>query len=571
MVNVWTRGRVKASLPFSINPSTRQLVNNYKLKEDQMNLQKIIKPAAILLVTIVIAHAQSSLPKPGADFQTFMSKGIWTWYGEPKAVYYKGTKEKTYISYFRILTNPGNVEVASYDHQTGQVDTFVLKTGFGYDDHNHPSIIVRNDGRIMAFYCMHYDGSMKMRISTNPEDVTSWGPEKVIFQANCTYPNIIRLANEGPNGNRIFVFYRGVGDQPTFVYSDDGGTTWSGQIQMFVGASRPYSKFDSNGKDRIHMIIERDNRNNGPQPSFYMCYRNNGFYRANGTLIKTLDQVKTSPVTTSEAEMVYNPAAPALDSFPTLSNLQATCWDVGFYNDSVPVFLFDIYFNNANGWNHLYHYYRWNGSSWRRTSIVNSFDGMGGEAGFSGGLTLDHAKPNIIYVSRQVTRNTPHEVERWTSPDSGKTWSQTPLTSNSADKNTRPCVPRGYTGGPIGVIWMYGAYSNWFGPFTTDVKMYSFDGTTHSVSGMSVQGLDKSTALRVNKCRISFSLVDPSRAALKLYTVQGRLVENLSARIRGMRAGENTFPLNSLRLAAGAYTAVFCDGRAMCSRTIVVP
>jgi hypothetical protein len=510
--------------------------------------------ATITLFVAVSLNAQQGLPKRGADFTTFMTKGIWTWYGEPKAVDYKG---KTYVSYFRILTNPGNVEVASYDHATGKIDTFVLKAGFGYDDHNHPSIVVRPDGRLLALYCMHYDASMKMRISANPEDITGWGPEKIAFSANCTYPNIIQLSGEGVNGNRIFVFYRGLNDQPTFVYSDDGGNSWSSQVKIFTGGSRPYCKFDSDGKNTIHMIIERDNRNNGPQPAFYLCYKNGAFYKADGTLVKTLDQVKTAPITTTEAEMVYNPAAPALDSFPTLTNVGGTCWDVGIQPDGNPVFLFDNFFNNAAGLNHLYHYYRYTGKAWQRTYLVNSFDGMGGEAGFGGGLTLDHANVNIVYLSRQVTRGTPHELDRWVTSDGGKSWIATPMTRNSAEKNTRPCVPRGFRSGNVGVIWMYGSYENWFGPFSTDVKMYAFN--TQTITAVASKS-DRRPIVRNVKGGVAITLADPERSSLALYSLQGRKIVDLTPAVRAMRKGEAMVAWRSTGVSRGTYVVEFDNG-----------
>jgi hypothetical protein len=46
------------------------------------------------------AAGQADLPKPGASHTTYLSHGIWTWYGDPKAIYFKGTFEKTYISFF---------------------------------------------------------------------------------------------------------------------------------------------------------------------------------------------------------------------------------------------------------------------------------------------------------------------------------------------------------------------------------------------------------------------------------------------------------------------------------------
>jgi len=64
-----------------------------------------------LLVTAFRPQAQT-LPAPGANFSQITSNGIWTWYGEPKAVYYEGVHKRTYMGW---LSNTGTVAVGYYD------------------------------------------------------------------------------------------------------------------------------------------------------------------------------------------------------------------------------------------------------------------------------------------------------------------------------------------------------------------------------------------------------------------------------------------------------------------------
>src|SRR5271157_340799 len=109
-------------------------------------LMKNSIPAILFAVEVFCfagsAVAQADLPKPGASHTTYLPHGIWTWFGDPKAIYFKGVHEKTYVSFFDITTNPGNVLVSSYDHATKKIDSYLVATNFGYDDHNHPSILV---------------------------------------------------------------------------------------------------------------------------------------------------------------------------------------------------------------------------------------------------------------------------------------------------------------------------------------------------------------------------------------------------------------------------------------------
>jgi hypothetical protein len=532
---------------------------------------------AVMLCAIAGVRGQT-LPQPGASFQTFMTKCVWTWYGEPKAVYYKGTAEKTYVGYLRTLTNPATVEIASYNHKNGEIDTFLLKSNFGNDDHNHPSIIVRNDGRIMAFYSQHYGAGLFMRISHNAEDITQWDAERVIYPDSFTYPNVYQMSNQGKNGNRIYVFFRGSGGagQPNLIYSDDGGTTWTPPVEFFQGTTaandRPYVKYESDGTSVVHMIIERDNRNNGPVPSFYLCFKDSAFYKSDGTLIRTLAQVRGGGgfLTPADVETVYDPANPHLDSNPGLTNLKGSVWDVGIGSDGRPVFLFDIFDND--GTNHWYHYYRYDGTSWRRTFLINSgtFIGAAGtaETGFAGGLTLDHVNPNVIYISAQV--NSVFELSRWESPDTGTTWQKTQITSGSGlNQNFRPCVPRGYVGGKVGVIWLCGQYSYYTGPFSCDIRTYSFD-QIQSVRQKSAVLVASPFGLDVRRSGISFTLANPRASSLRLYTLGGKLALDCTRQVRSLGAGKNMISWSGTALENGGYVACLDNGASCVSRTVAI-
>ena len=106
---------------------------------------------------------------------------------------------------------------------------------------------------------------------------------------------------------------------------------------------------------------------------------------------------------------------------------------------------------------HRYRHARWTGSRWDDRQLVPAgpfFVEDGGEKQYSGGISFDHADPNVVYLSRQVKGQ--FEVERRTTADGGLTWTTEPLTARSAEKNVRPVVAR--NGGPL---WMRGAYLNY--------------------------------------------------------------------------------------------------------------
>jgi hypothetical protein len=511
---------------------------------------------AVLLYGTAATVAAITLPAPGDAHATYLAKGIWTWYGDPKAIYFKGNTEKTYVSFFDINTNPGGILVSSYDHATKKIESSILGTD-GYDDHNHPSILVRNsDHRILTFWCGHSGGQMKMRVSTNPEDVKTWDPLKIIISgaagSNFTYPNPYQLSAEN---NRIYLFYRGIDWQQTMTWSDDGGNTWIKPFKFFQGANRPYHKYHSNGVDEIHTICEYDNR---ALPMQYLCIKKGGFYGADGQLIRTIADVQANgPIKSADIPNIFVRG--------TTTNCAG--WDIALDAKGRPVFVMD---SIQNG--HHYWWTRWTGTKWEKHYLMNSGKEMGGEFGFACGITLDHANPNIVYLSHWVKKaaaaDSSVELERWITSDSGTSWQKTVLTANSVGMNTRPCVPRGYKGGDISVIWLYvRSYTNWFGPFDSDVKMYTF------TTAAQPQTVGRATTagkalLTVAKNGISVTVLDPKTTALALYDIAGRLVKDLTPLVRTMDKGDHPINIERGKLPYGTYLAKYTSGNY--SRTLPV-
>ena len=195
------------------------------------------------------------------------------------------------------------------------------------------------------------------------------------------------------------------------------------------------------------------------------------------------------------------------------------------------------------------------------------------EVGFGGGLILDHVNPNIVYLSTHV--NSVFELERWVTADKGATWKYWQITSGSAAKNCRPIVPRNTPGGKIDVVWNYGTYTSWGGPFNMDVKMYTFDSTkigagiTPIKSGFERRA-PKETGFNLLANGLSFTLLSPSSSTLNLYNGQGRLVADLTSSVQQMRAGSNSVQYKSLGLSHGAYVARLFDGRQYYSQNCIV-
>lgn len=420
---------------------------------------------AILLTFLLTAFSAFSeqLGLRGNQYNAVTTDGIWCWYGEPKAIYHKGIHEKTYLGW---ITTMGGVTIASFDHETKQIDTCTIKPRMEPDDHDHPSILVRPDGRIIAVYSGH-NLRMYTRTTINPEDITSWGPEQTLTDVAC-YPNLAQLSADS---NRIFLFFRGdpyhaIYDyQPCLMTSLDG-TNWTPQKKIIQGADRPYVKYETNGVDEIHIVWENGHRNN-PHNMYYAYYKNGAFYKADGSLIKYMAQV---PVLGSEADMLYD---------TLVDGSSASAYDIALDANGYPVIVWVKLVNSRS--NHRYNYMRWTGTSWFNKEMT----GGGGEvysgSGFSGGMTLDHENPNIVFLSREI--NGQHEIERWETSDGGNTWSTTAITRNSYQLNMRPCVPRGNAKGETNLLWIYGRYDGFtLGEYHTSVRMCDVYGTATEIS-----------------------------------------------------------------------------------------
>jgi BNR repeat-containing family member len=545
---------------------------------------KFFKPLMLSALAVTffggICVHSAEYPKAGAACATLTTQGCWTWYHDSRAVYYKGTHEKTYVGYFHSDNNPGEAAIASYDHTTGTVQTFNLKTNFGFDDHNTVTVHVLPNGHIITFYCVHYGAAWYSRISTNPEDISAWGAEKTVNVA-CTYPNVCQLSAEN---NRLYLFFRGPSTQggdagmPYYQTSDDGGVTWSAATKYFFAGTetagmRPYCKYVSNGKDKIYMLIERDNRNNAPpKATYFMYYYNGGFYKMDGTLIKTVADVQAAPITVNDVDMVFDPANPP----DGLSNVIGTGWDVALDPAGNPVFVYDIYDNANGGPNHRYYYYRWDGTKWNSHFLINSGGPMtegNVEVGFGGGLILDHSNPNLVYLSTHV--NGVFELQRWLTADNGSSWTIWQITSGSAAKNCRPIVPRNTPGGKIDVVWNYGTYTTWGGPFSMDVKMYTFDSTKIASGVTPVKSwferrAPKETGFNLLVSGLSFTLASPSSSTLRIYNIEGRMVSDLTSSVRRMQAGVNAVQYKLVGLTRGMYIARLFDGAQNYSQSFVV-
>lgn len=402
-----------------------------------------------LLAAFITLPACLNATQPGEAYADFTADGGWCWFSDPRAISDQG---KTYAGW---ITADGSVEVGSLDPRSGEVTTFVIDEAYEKDDHDNPSFLILPDGRLRAFYTRHSNRQeINTRTTRRPGDITEWGPVEVIppndpspRNSGVTYSNPFLLTEED---NAIHLFWRGRSFKPTMATSLDNGETWSTATPVFSlpdlpRGNRPYAKYGSNGKDRIHFIFTDGHPRREPHNSvYYACYRGGAFYRADGTRICTVSELPFPP---AQADRVYDAST---------TGARAWIWEVTADSQDRPVL---VYTRHPTESDHRYHYARWTGSAWFDTELCAA----GGwfpqtpegeqerEPHYSSGLALDPQDPSVVYLTRPV--NGVRELERWTTSDRGTNWTTTAITSGSKHDNIRPFVVRNHSENGPTVLW----------------------------------------------------------------------------------------------------------------------
>lgn len=361
--------------------------------------------------------------------------GAWTQITDPRAVY-SATYNKTY---FGGVSIDGTIWVACFDHSFNSLSSTNLHVEFEYDSHAAPSILIRNDGRLIVFYTKHTGTTLYYRISTNPGDISSFETEQTLVLGDViTYTEPCTLSGEA---NKIYLFFRGPNTNSwSYITSTDSGNNWSEVQLLFTIAdtTNQYLKVASNGVDKIYFT--HSGHPGLETSSIYAFYYYNGhFYKSDGTLIET-----PMPFTRSDMTLVYDATAEG--------NYRGWPYDIAVMA-GVPHIVFAIYVSDAD---HRYLYATYSEADW----VYHEITTAGGDFGLGapGGICIDHNDPTTIYLAKVV--NGQWEIQKGRTSDGGITWTLTPVTNSSVKKNFQPVVPRN-SHSDLPVLWMVGDYPSW--------------------------------------------------------------------------------------------------------------
>jgi hypothetical protein len=368
------------------------------------------------------------------------------------AVSVPGRVERTFAGW---IDWNGNVIVASYDPRLGVSRTYALGAVFP-DDHDAPTILVEPDKRLTAFWSEHNGGEMYSRTTLLPEDIRYWGPvEDVSSQVSgpdgVTYPNPVLLPAEG---NRLYLFWRGADYSADYATRESNGR-WSAARELISApGQRPYVKVATNGTDLIALAYTDGHPRERITSLYYAAYSHGWLHSASGRRIGRLGD---GPIAAQQGDLIYSGQKKGVSCW---------VWDVALDAHERPVV---VYATFPPGGNHAYWYATWTGRRW--VSHFMTFAGPTISPGtlelqYSGGITLDHSDPSIVYLSRKDKGW--FEIERWTTADGGRGWHHATVVPGRGTDNVRPVVPRRAPGGAIDLLWMRGRY-NYYTTFRTSI------------------------------------------------------------------------------------------------------
>jgi hypothetical protein len=360
---------------------------------------------------------------------TELGAGAWSYFGDPRAISHAGHTFTGWIS------TTGNVWVAHL-RPDGRFTKRVIYKGLGVDDHNNPSLVFRPDGRIAVFFSPHSGrvlpppslrpSRMRYRISKRPFSIDGFERVRLVNTnvpggLGFTYPNPIQQRG------KLWLFWRGGGWNPTFSYTRNG-KDWVPARELLRSHSeeRPYSKYCGDGKTRIHGVFTEGHANHFDNSLYYMVYENMKILGANG---KRLGSLRSVPLPISKLERIYR-----------FTKAKGSAWphDIALTSRGRPRIVYTRRVGNRDTFFYAYN----NGERWISRKIVEA--GPGFPSFTSGGATLDHEDPRIVYLSRRTGDF--HQVEAWFTPDDGRSWRSRRLTHEPRHYCIRPVTPRGLRG-----------------------------------------------------------------------------------------------------------------------------
>lgn len=445
------------------------------------------------------ADGTTRLPHQQIVHQRLLRKqAVWTIWSGPRAIRYVGHHDRTYIAYY--TTNNG-WWISAYDHMNSDWQHYQLRSheqsteGRWWDDHNNPALTIRQDGHLIVVYGEHSTERSWFRISSNPEDISSWQNEvpfrqeqqiakrsnnrlkhfvkrvwakltntkrPKLYDPAYSYVNLYTLSD-----GTIWRHYRpltgwsGISRNPTFVISRDGGSTWSDPVQFIKEENRSPYLVTAQEDNKIHFFFSDAHPDEWNKTSIYHAYYDHShgtYHKSDGTLI---GDETCLPFTPAQATKIFD---------GTSASGEAWVYDIAVDEEGRIAGLFNVYSgekdNKKSYQVHEYWYAIWNGKGWKTNRIDSESNIFStGQKRYSGGFVADMVDVSQVYLSlvdRDGTEDgfTRH-IWRYQTDDNGSTWNRTRISKKGQGKaHSRPVVPVNRHP-DLPVVWQYGHYVNY--------------------------------------------------------------------------------------------------------------
>jgi hypothetical protein len=385
--------------------------------------------------------------------------GGWSWFADPRAVYSGG---RIYTGWVDMQARVWVAQILD-DRAAGYpVRRFLLsdRSVVGpedvlADDHANPVILVRG-GRVVAFWSGHGGPQMNYRIATRQQDVTAFGPVLTAPTPTGpygnTYPNPWQLSD-----GKVYLTYRGAANfQPFVTRTDSLGVPshWEQPRHMIAAAAgeRPYLKAVAAGGSTLHLVFTDGHPRNVATSVYHAKYQNNEFKRTDGSVITGWTGL---PFAVGQATRVFDGPA---------HGVRCWIWDIQMSASTgfEPRIIFSTLPDGTARTGHQYWYAAWTGTGWRTAKVADAGGTIAqdGEDSYSGGAVLDPLRPDSrMWLSRPDPVTGVHDIQMWTSTDSGLTWNPDPsrTLAPSTEQRVRPVAARDYPD-PGRLLWMEGPY-----------------------------------------------------------------------------------------------------------------
>ncbi|MBU0497915.1 MAG: DUF2341 domain-containing protein, partial [Candidatus Thermoplasmatota archaeon] len=303
----------------------------------------------------------------------------------PNAIYYNN---KTYIAYSGLYKT-----YITYFNHTSNCWGEIVEIADGVDlGHGYPAIIITDEGKIIIAYDCHEDA--RIRISSNPEDISSWEPPQQVF----TYATYHRFVKDSYGNIYYFVMHGDAADSSKFCYkvSSDGGENWNSTnvIVDFQGSGIVYVgnvEYDiDNNRSHFGWCMYQNNK----RVNTYHAYLD----MSTGTM-SSIDETNLG-ITISESE----------------ANAYCTVLDTGLYEAQIPLVHLDsngypyfiITYGISGDFNYVF--IRWTGSSWSTPQTITSTNSRTNVAEF-----IVHSSSNIeaYMANRSCPCGRGGDIEKW--------------------------------------------------------------------------------------------------------------------------------------------------------------